>query len=98
MVLQIYIKSISKRISTNSSNEDIFRDAAPYYNARLKEAGYSEVIKYQASASRNEREQRNLQGERTGRRNSQRESQGATHTGIVLVKMTDSNNLLVFSQ
>ena len=47
-------KSVAKRISTNSSNEAIFKEAAPYYNARLKEAGYSEVIQYEATATRNE--------------------------------------------
>ena len=39
-------KSISKRISTNSSSEAIFDDAAPYYNDRLREAGYPEEIQY----------------------------------------------------
>ena len=39
-------KSISQRISANSSNEAIFDDAAPYYNDRLREAGYSEEIQY----------------------------------------------------
>ena len=52
-------KSISKRISANSSNEAIFKEAAPYYNTRLKEAGYSEVIKYQTSTPRNEAESGN---------------------------------------
>ena len=39
-------KSISQRISANSSSEAIFDDAAPYYNDRLREAGYSEEIRY----------------------------------------------------
>ena len=48
-ILKQIPKSISKRISANSSNETIFNDAAPYYNERLKEAGYSESIKYEGT-------------------------------------------------
>lgn len=39
-------QSISKRISANSCSEAVFNDAAPYYNEKLKESGYSEVIRY----------------------------------------------------
>ena len=38
--------SISKRISDNSCNEAIFNNASPYYNERLREAGYSESMQY----------------------------------------------------
>ena len=39
-------KFVSKRISTNSSNEDIFNMAAPYYNKILEKCGYKEKINY----------------------------------------------------
>jgi len=40
-------KSISKRISANSCNGAVFNEAAPYYNSKLKECGYSEQIHYE---------------------------------------------------
>ena len=39
--------AISKRISTNSSNKQIFQNAAPYYNNILKDYGYKEKIRFQ---------------------------------------------------
>ena len=39
--------AISKRISTNSSNKQIFQNAAPYYNNILKDCGYKEEIQFQ---------------------------------------------------
>ena len=39
-------QSVSKRISANSCNVAVFNDAAPYYNEKLKECGYSEEIQY----------------------------------------------------
>ena len=38
--------SISKRISNISSNEDIFKKAAPYYDKALKEAGHEQTLAY----------------------------------------------------
>ena len=38
--------NISKRISEISSSEEIFNEAAPYYNNALKSSGYEENIKY----------------------------------------------------
>ena len=38
--------NISKRISEISSSEEIFNEAAPYYNNALKSSGYKENIKY----------------------------------------------------
>ena len=58
-------KSISKRISSNSSNEAIFDDAAPYYNERLREAGYSEEIVYAEETRNSQNRTRN----RTRKRN-----------------------------
>ena len=53
-VLKQIPQSISKRISSNSYNEAIFNEAAPFYNERLKEAGYSEDIKYDRSEEENQ--------------------------------------------
>ena len=42
-------ESISRRISTISSNKDIFDRAAPYYNNALSASGYSERIEYKTN-------------------------------------------------
>ena len=39
--------AISKRISINSSNKQIFQKAAPYYNIILKGCGYKKKIQFQ---------------------------------------------------
>ena len=39
--------AISKRISTNSSNKQIFQNASPCYNNILKSSGYKEQIQFQ---------------------------------------------------
>ena len=39
--------AIYKRISTNSSNKQIFQNAAPYYNNILKDCGCKEKIQFQ---------------------------------------------------
>ena len=46
-------KSISKRISANSFDRTTFEEAAPYYNERLKESGYTERIAYEEKAETN---------------------------------------------
>ena len=38
--------SISKRISNISSDEDVFKKAAPHYNNALKEAGYEQKLSF----------------------------------------------------
>ena len=40
------VNNISRRISTLSSNRDIFNTAAPYYNNALKEGGHTDKIKF----------------------------------------------------
>ena len=56
--------SISTRISTNSCNEAVFNEAAPYYNERLKDSGYSEEIRYKNPPAdgtpQNRRRKRNI--------------------------------------
>ena len=44
---------ISKRISDISSNEDIFKQAAPYYNNALSNSGYKDKISYTREQERN---------------------------------------------
>ena len=39
--------AISKRISINSSNKQIFQKAAPYYKNILKGSGYKKKIQFQ---------------------------------------------------
>ena len=49
-----YISSmISDRISKISSNEQIFRKAAPQYNNALKSSGYNEKITYKKQLTKN---------------------------------------------
>ena len=44
---------ILKRISDISSNEDIFKQAAPYYNNALSNSGYKDKISYTKEQERN---------------------------------------------
>ena len=55
-------KSISKRISTISSDKKIFDEAAPHYNSALKSSGHSETLTYMnENTGRNTRNrQRNI--------------------------------------
>ena len=46
-ILKQITAAISKRISINSSNKQIFEKAAPYYNNFLKHCGYEEKIQFQ---------------------------------------------------
>ena len=46
-ILKQISTAISNRISTNSSNEEIFKNSAPYYNNILKESGYKEKLQFQ---------------------------------------------------
>ena len=45
-VLKQIPKSVSKRITANSCNEDSFRKKAPFYNSILKDCGFNKNIKY----------------------------------------------------
>ena len=49
---------ISKRMSEISSNEEIFKNAAPYYENALKASGYQQKLSYQ-SETLNEGNRRN---------------------------------------
>ena len=53
----------------------VFNEAAPYYNERLKEAGYSEAIKYEGNANdtrpRSEMDPRNPQANTTNTQQDQ---------------------------
>lgn len=51
-ILQHIPQSVSKRISTLSSNENVFKDAAPTYDDALKSSGYKEKISYQKTPTR----------------------------------------------
>ena len=56
-------ESVSKRIATNSCNENIFNAVAPFYNGILKNCGYKNKIKYSPDAtprSRNKNQPRNI--------------------------------------
>ena len=58
-------ESISKRVSTISSDKEVFRKAAPYFNAALGSSGYHEQLQYtptkqeQVSNNKKRRRQRN---------------------------------------
>ena len=45
-VLKQITKSVSKRITTNSCNEDIFPKSVPLHNPILKDYGFNVNIKY----------------------------------------------------
>ena len=53
-------ESISRRISTISSNKDIFDGAAPYYNNALSASGYSERIEYKTDTTSTRHRSRNI--------------------------------------
>ena len=57
-VIKQIAKSVAKRISTNSSNEQIFNESAPYYNNILKNCGYDEKINF-VKPDQNNRNHRN---------------------------------------
>ena len=52
-------KSVSKRITANSCNEDIFRKSAPFYNSILQDCGFNENIKYCPEESVSSRRRKN---------------------------------------
>ena len=52
-------KFVSKRITTNSCNEDIFRKSAPFYNSILKDSGFNGNIKYCPEESVSSRRRKN---------------------------------------
>ena len=45
-VLRQLAKSVSKRISETSSNEQIFKDSIPIYEEALKKSGFHEKLEY----------------------------------------------------
>ena len=51
-IIQQIPEMTSKRLSSISSNEDIFKDAAPYYENILKTSGYKENLSYQSESSK----------------------------------------------
>ena len=51
--------AISKRISINSSNKQIFPKAAPYHNNILKDCGYKEKIQFQQNEHQQTQPRRN---------------------------------------
>ena len=62
-ILRHIPESIAKRISTISSDNEVFKKAAPYYNDALKSCGYDEQLEYTASKQTREarrKRQRNI--------------------------------------
>ena len=51
-------KSVSKRISSNSCNEQVFNAAAPFYNDILDKCGYSEKLTFEKEQYTQERRTR----------------------------------------
>ena len=51
-------KSVSKRLSSHSANEEVFNEAAPIYNRALEKSGYSEKVSFSAPTLRNTRRNR----------------------------------------
>ena len=39
-------ESVSKRVTTNSANEDVFKEAAPMFDNTLEKCGYTEKVRY----------------------------------------------------
>ena len=52
-------KSVSKRITTDSCHEDIFRKSAPFYNSIFQDCGFNENIKYCLEESVSSRRRKN---------------------------------------
>ena len=59
-MLKQIAKSVSKRITANSCNEDIFRKSVPFYNSILQDCGFNESIKYCPEDSVSSRRGKNL--------------------------------------
>ena len=53
------VNNISRRISTLSSNRDIFNTAAPYYNNALREGGHTDSIRFLEKTQPNTRKKKN---------------------------------------
>ena len=47
-------KSISKRISVNSHDEEVFKDAAPFYDNILNSCGYTDKLRYSPDTEPND--------------------------------------------
>ena len=58
-VLKQIPKSVSKRITANSCNEDILHKGAPFYNSILQDCGFNENIKYCPEESVSSRRRKN---------------------------------------
>ena len=52
--------SISKRLSDNSSNESIFKEAKVEYEKALKESGYKETLRYKPKQPKKRNRKRNI--------------------------------------
>ena len=57
-ILKEIPKSVSKRISSNSCNEQVFNAAAPFYNDILDKCGYSEKLTFEKEQYTHERRNR----------------------------------------
>ena len=57
-ILKEIPKSVSKRISSNSCNEQVFNAAAPFYNDILDKCGYSEKLTFEKEQYTQERRNR----------------------------------------
>ena len=57
-ILKEIPKSVSKRISSNSCNEQVFNAAAPFYNDILDKCGYSEKLTFEKEQYTQERRTR----------------------------------------
>ena len=57
-ILKKIPKSVSKRISSSSCNEQVFNAAAPFYNDILDKCGYSEKLTFEKEQYTHERRKR----------------------------------------
>ena len=57
-ILKQIPKSVSNRLTSHSSNEDVFNEAAPLFNRSLEKSGYSEKVNYNPATQQNNRRNR----------------------------------------
>ena len=59
-------EGVNKRLSENSSNEEIFNAAAPVYQESLKESGYNYELKFEPPSNESKEKNAREQGTQLG--------------------------------
>ena len=71
--------SVQKRLSGISSNEEVFRAAAPTYQRALNEAGYDHILTYEEDAQNNNTEDQDDREENNNNRKKRKRNRNLTY-------------------